>query len=119
MVVRENRIPLLGYRGMKQRHPPNAVRLQFLSQNDTAAGESSSGIGGHNSHVDGYQIAPGAVIQPELHCIAGCRGVALAVRSVEPPGSGFIVHEAVASFDIEKLDASLHRFAAPPARPGL
>jgi hypothetical protein len=35
--------------------------------------ESSSGIGGHNSHVDGYQIVPGAVIQPELHRIAGCR----------------------------------------------
>jgi hypothetical protein len=37
MVVRENRIALFDNQGMKQRHPPNAVRLQFLSQNDTAA----------------------------------------------------------------------------------
>jgi hypothetical protein len=67
----------------------------------------------HNSHVDGYQLAPRAVIQPELHRIAGCGEVASAIRAVEPPGSAFIVHEAIASFDIEKLDASLHRFVAP------
>ena len=68
---------------------------------------------GTTVHVDGYQVASRAVIQPELHRIAGCRGVASAVRAVEPPGSGFIVHEAEASFDIEKLDESLHRFTAP------
>jgi hypothetical protein len=114
MVVRENRIPLFTLSGHETKAPAKCSSPQVpLHRTTRQQWESSSGIGGHNGHVNGYQIAPGAVIQPELHSIAGCRGIASAVRPVEPPRSGFIVHEAEASFGIEKLDESLHGFAAP------
>jgi hypothetical protein len=118
MVVRENRIPLFGtLSGHETKAPAKCGSPPVpLTERHGSSGNQAVESEGTTVHVDGYQVASRAVIQPELHRIAGCRGIAAAVRSVEPPRSGFIVHEAVASFDVEKLDASLHRFAAPPGR---
>ena len=61
----------------------------------TSTATSSPSCGRHPARTPPHRRLPG--------------GVADAVRCVKPPRATFVVHEAVASVDIEKLDTALHR----------